>query len=81
MRLWEWELDKENAEGSRTKQSLCNLNLLFIFSGVITATAQPDLPGSTLPFLRNLDVFLSLHLGDRVQKKATKIDRIFSLHA
>lgn len=81
MRLWAWELEKQNPERSRIKHGLCYLNLLFIFNGVVTATAQPELPGSTLSFLRNLDVFHTLHLDNRVQgKKATRIDHMFSLH-
>lgn len=69
MRLWGWEPEKENPERSRIKHRLCYLNLLFIFNGVITGTAQPELPGSTLPVLRNLDVFHSLHLDNRAQGK------------
>lgn len=70
------ELEKENPERSRIKHSLCYLNLLFIFNGVITGTAQPELPGSTLPILRNLDVF-HLHLDNRAQgKKGTRMDHI-----
>lgn len=66
MRLWRLELEKENPEKSRMKHGLYYLNLFFIFNGVITATAQPELPGSTLPFLRNVNVFHSLHLDNRI---------------
>lgn len=81
MRLWGWELEKENPERSRIKHSLCYLNLLFVFNGVITGTAQPELPGSTLPVLRNLDVFHSLHLDNRAQRKKPQGWITFSLHS
>lgn len=81
VRLWGWELEKENPERSRIKHSLCYLNLVFVFNGVITGTAQPELPGSTLPVLRNLDVFHSLHLDNRAQGKKPQGWITFSLHS
>lgn len=79
MRLWRWELGKQNPEKSRIKHGLCYLNLLFIFNGVITGTAQPEPPGSTLSKERECVSQLTSGQQD-TGEKATKIDHIFSLH-